>query len=291
MKSWLLEGFRWALLPVVVMGVMALFRKAFPVESLKRTLSEDELSELDDRFIPFRGQIIGGMILIGIIFCFGTWVALSSVNLFLASLDGPAVFRFFPQKAIWWFFPAVGALSLCWEITLQIGTLFSDRATVNLFSDWTNQTSAFWGSASYPGMDSRRVLRWLALLVALPIGVFTVLALNMHATVGNYSIHDCGYASRPCDIYHLADVQRITQIQGFRTRDGKLTKRAGIVLDFSDGRRWSSAAWSDFRETADPNLANFLIGRTGLPMDLAVTEDDIPPLPPSAQPAPKLLAK
>jgi hypothetical protein len=122
------------------------------------------------------------------------------------------------------------------------------------------------------------VLRWLALLIALPIGIFTVLALNMHASIGPDLIRDCGYAFRPCSVYALSDVRRITQVEGFRTKDGKLTKRAGVVLDFKDGRRWSSADWGSFRASVDPALAAFLRAKTGLPLNFAETEDDIPPL-------------
>lgn len=64
-----------------------------------------------------------------------------------------------------------------------------------------------------------------------------------------------------------------------RDRDGKLTRRAGIVIDFSDGRRWSSADIGDFNERLDPALEQFLENRTHLLYNYAQTEADIPPLP------------
>ena len=64
-------------------------------------------------------------------------------------------------------------------------------------------------------------------------------------------------------------------IQGFRTRDGKLVKRAGIVLDFADGRRWSSAAISDFKLTVDPELLDYIKSKTGLEPQYAEAESDI----------------
>lgn len=70
----------------------------------------------------------------------------------------------------------------------------------------------------------------------------------------------------------------MTIIEGFRNRDGKLTRRAGIVIDFSDGNRWSSADYGDFRAGVDPALADFLQGKTHLDYDYAETEADIPPL-------------
>jgi len=222
---------------------MPLFKKLFPAGHGNKDMSQMRIWELDDRFEHLRGRVIGGMLLIGVAFLFGSWLALKYTNLALATIGRPATFRFLPQTAIWWFFPGFGALSLCWELTLQVMALFMGRDTVNLFSDWTNQTTTFWGSASYTGMDSRRVLRWLALLIALPIGLFTVLALNMHATISQNEIRDCGYAFKPCKVYSLADARRITAIEGFRNRYGKLNNRAGISIDFKDGRRRSSAEW------------------------------------------------
>jgi|SRR5208337_1882775 len=278
MESALINILRWAIVPAAVILAMALFRRIFPAGLGNNKISGKRLSELDDQFSPLRGRVIGGMIGVGLLFLSGSWFALSWTNRFLAHSDGPVSFQFLPQSAIWWFFPGFGSLALSWELTLQIWALFGDRATVNLFSDWTNQSNVFWGRASYVGLDSRKVLRWLAMLIALPIGIFTVLALDMHASVGPDTIRDCGYAFRPCTVYALVNVRRITQIEGFKTKDGKMTRRAGVVLDFKDGRRWSSADWGDFRDSIDPALAGFLRTKTGLPISFAETEDGIPPL-------------
>jgi hypothetical protein len=279
MESALIESIRWALVPTVVLGSMAIFKKLFPTGKISRTLGEHKISILDDRFMPLRGKVIGAMIAIAIAFLFGTWLALSGLNRLFANIDSPATLHLLPQTAIWWFFPGFGAVALCWEITLQLWALLGDRDTVNLFSDWTNQTTKFWGAGSCPGMDSRKVLRWLALIIALPLGVMTALALNMHASIGPDTIRDCGYAFKPCTVYRLADVRRLTQIEGFTTKDGKLTNRAGIVLDFKDGRRWSSADWGDFQNTVDPTLLDFLTRKTNLPVETATTAEDIPSLP------------
>jgi hypothetical protein len=68
----------------------------------------------------------------------------------------------------------------------------------------------------------------------------------------------------------------MTIIEGFRNRDGSLVKRAGVVLDFSDGRRWSSADIGDFKSKVDPKLVSFLQGKTGLQPEYAVAKSDIP---------------
>ncbi|HTB18207.1 MAG TPA: hypothetical protein VK708_08820, partial [Bryobacteraceae bacterium] len=59
-------------------------------------------------------------------------------------------------------------------------------------------------------------------------------------------------------------------------RDGKLVKRAGIVLDFSDGRRWSSAAISNFEPNVDQELLRYIQSKTGLEPQYVEAEPDIP---------------
>ena len=68
---------------------------------------------------------------------------------------------------------------------------------------------------------------------------------------------------------------RLTQIDGFRNRDGSLTRQPGFVLDFSDGGRWSSADIGE-RNEIDPVLGAFLVERTHLPLNRAQTEAEIP---------------
>jgi hypothetical protein len=259
-----------AMVPAVVLLSFAYFRKRFPARALQMTPAE--LEELDRRFKRVKYLPTLCMIAVGVAFCFGSHAILAGLNRLAAGPITPSSIRLLPQSAIWWFFPGFGALSLSWEITLQLWAR-GDRKTAMLYNDWSMIRA--WGAN---GMDSRRVLLGLGLLVVLPIGLFTVLALPMHATVGPESIRDCGYAFRNCQVYPLAGARRITAIEGFRNRDGSLTHRAGLVIDFSDGRRWSSAEWGDFKPMVDPALGALLVRTTGLPIESAICDADIPPL-------------
>jgi hypothetical protein len=228
--------------------------------------------------MPLRRRIVGGWLLAGIAFFAVSWFALSGANRLLASFDGPAVFRLFPEPAIWILFPCIGSLTLSWELDLRIWAFLSGRDTVDLFSEWSSNDSTFWGPSRFPQVDYRRVFRWMAFMLAFPAGAAVLLALNMHASVGPDEIRDCGYAFRLCKIYSLADARHITEIQGFRDKSGKLIDRAGLVVEFKDGRRWSSAVWGEWMQSADPALSTFLKQKTGLPLNFAETENDIPSL-------------
>jgi hypothetical protein len=252
-----------------VLLVFALARRYMSAASVKATEPRLSMGDLDNRFGNTQWVVGIGIVLVGLIFIFSTHGALVLMNRYFSNHDGPAEFRLWQQSAIWWFFPGFGALALSWEIVLQLWSALGSREDARLYNYWSIQKSGF---------DVSKLLRWMALLIVLPIGVLTVLALPMHVALRQDHISDCGYAFAPCKVYMYIDARRLTMIDGFRTRDGNLTRSAGIVIDFSDGRRWSSADTGDFSANVNPAFSEFLQKRTGLSINHAQTEDDIPPL-------------
>ena len=254
-----------AIVPLVVAVCFALARKYLKPSA---RLSETQLSALDARFQQTKWVVGISMIVVAVLFAWTTHHLLVPLNRYLAASDGPETsLRLWPQTAIWWFFPGFGAVALCWEITLKLWSAFGQGDTARSYRLWSD------GRA---GLDCTRILRWMALVIALPIGVFTVLALPMHTALRHQDIRVCGYAWAGCKTFEYSKAVRMTLIEGFRDRDGRLHPRAGIVLDFADGRRWSSADIGDFSKSVDAALSAYLIERTGLPLEQAETEMDIP---------------
>lgn len=254
-----------AVVPAAVGVGFALARK-YVKPSVR--LSEYELSVLDERFRRTKWIVGTSMVGVCVVFFWITHHVLVLLNNLFASGDGPTTsLRFWPQTAIWWFFPGFGAITLCWEITLQLWSFFGRAESSVSYRLWSDARAGF---------DCTQILRWMALVIVAPIGVFTVLALPMHAALRSQDIRACGYGWAGCTTFDYSTAVRMTEIQGFRDRDGKLHARAGIVLDFADGRRWSSADIGDFRDTVDPQLSALLVQRTGMSLGHADTEADIP---------------
>jgi hypothetical protein len=253
-----------ALVPAAVYSAFALARKYLPtpVPPSNVRVSPEELTE---RFSTLQWVAGISMVVVGIIFAVSTHAVFVWLNRYSSISQSPDGLRLWPQTATWWFFPGFGALALSWEIVLTLWA-FGDRNEASLYQFWSNQRAGF---------DCTRVLRGMALVIALPIGVLTTLAVPMHSTLRQSDIIDCGYAFKPCQTYQFADARRMTQVDGFRNRDGKLNARAGIVIDFNDGRRWSSADWGDFSRSINPALPELLKARTGLQLGYAATEADI----------------
>lgn len=254
-----------ALVPMAVYAAIALARRYLPAsaEPPRTKLSVEDLSA---RFRTKRWIVTTGMVLVGISFASSTHAILVWLNRYNSVSQSPEGLRLWPQTAIWWFFPVFGSFTFSWELTLLLWGAFGDREEVELYDYWNSLKAGF---------NCTRGLRWMALLIALPVGVLTALAIPMHATLRQNDILDCGYAFTPCQTYRYNEARRMTQVEGFRSRDGKLNARAAIIVDFKDGRRWSSGAWGNFSRSVDPELIAFLESSTGLQLGHAATEKDI----------------
>jgi hypothetical protein len=255
-----------AAIPAVVLSVFALARRYFPAKPAPKVGPGWSVEELSERFAVTQWLVGASMVLIGGAIAWGIHSILVSLNEFVAALDVPSDIVLFPQTAIWWFLPGFAAITLAWEITLGAWSRIGDRNEVMLYNYWTTAKAGF---------DSTRVLRIMVLVIVLPIAILTALEVPAHTSLGTGEIRARGYGFGGTQIYRYSEARKLTVIQGFRNRDGKLVKRAGVVLSFSDGRRWSSADIGDFKPNVDPKLVSLLQAKTGLSTEYAVAESDI----------------
>jgi hypothetical protein len=258
--------------------IFALARRYMSATAVKPPAEHYSQEELNSRFGNTQWIVGLSIAVVGVLFAWSTHAAFIWLNHYLATFDGPTEFQLWPQSAIWWFFPGFGALTLSWEIVLQLWAALGSREEAQLYDYWSIQKTGF---------NATKLIRWMAVVVTLPIAILTILALSVHASLRRDDIRDCGYAFAPCKTYRYSAALRMTTIEGFRDRDGKLTRRAGIVIDFSDGRRWSSADIGDFKDSVDPAVASFLQSKTHLQYEDAETQADIPQLNVGFQPKAK----
>jgi hypothetical protein len=255
-----------ASISAIVLGVFALTRRHMPAKPPPKFAVGWSLDELSARF-AFTQWLVGvGMVLSGGALAWGIHSILVTLNQSVVAFDSPADFVLFPQSAIWWFLPGFAAITLAWDITLGAWSIAGDRNEVMLYNYWTTAKAGF---------DSTRVLRIMALVIGLPITILTLLEVPSHCSLSGTEIRVRGFGFGDTKAYRYSEARKLTVIQGFRNRDGKMVKRAGVLLDFSDGRRWSSANFGDFVPTVDPKLVSYLQAKTGLPVESAVAESDV----------------
>ena len=224
-------------------------------------LTKDQIEDLEAKFAEQQTIINLCCIFSGLAFLFLTHALLVEGYRWLERADGIAGYKIPYQTAIWWFFPGFGALCLCFEITLQVWAIFAGCNVVELYVEWdSRQPKKSRGRIVY--YDARKILRWLALVIALPIGIFTTLALNMHATFSADGVHEFGYAFAKPSFHSYRDIRRITRVDGIWGKHSKFIPRPSLVLDFTDGNRWSQARWDDSRSEIEVSLATMLQRKT-----------------------------
>jgi hypothetical protein len=253
------------IVPAAVVTVLALLRRYMPARKTDPQSLHDRKVDVEE----FRNTSVGvysAMVVVMIAFAFFSHQALVAANRHLAEADGPASFRLLPSSAIWWFFPGFGALCFSWEITLLAWSLLGGSSRVTRFIDWTNERA---------GYDSTRALRWMGLLLAMPIGVATLLAIPMHSSVRDNDIVVGRYAKFTVQYLPYSQASSLAQVDGFRGRNGKFSAHAEMIVDFNNGTRWRSADNRDFTPEPDPGLAEFLQLKTGLPVGHFETEADL----------------
>jgi hypothetical protein len=256
-----------ASIPAVVLTVFALARRFFPAKSAREFGTTYSIEELNVRFRSKQWLFGVGMVLTGTVIALGTHFFLASLNRLGAVLDGPAELVLPPQAAIWWILPIFAGIAMAWETTLGLWSLLGDKKEAALYAYWTMATA---------GLDAVRVLRLMVVVIGLPGIILTFLAIPEHDVLRHEDLRERRYGFSSVKIYRYSEARRMTVIQGFRDREGKLVSSAGIVLDFADGRRWSSADMSDFKPSIDPVLLRYIQTKTGLEPQYAEAESDIP---------------
>jgi hypothetical protein len=254
-----------AAIPVLVVIVFGLARRYAPA-SATAISSPPPLVELESRFSVTQWIVGAAMLGIGFLIFITLHRVLVIANQYFASLDGPAKFLLLPQSAIWFFLPGFAGLALTWDLTLWAWSVFGSKQVALQYEYWSNEKAGF---------NATRVLRIITTVIVLPIAVLTALALPEHDSLQEAGIRSHGYGLVVAKTFDYSSARTLAVIGGFRDRDGRLTKRAGCVLYFADGHKWSSAEVGDFKPTVDSTLLSFLEAKTGLRPKYAETEAEI----------------
>jgi len=240
-------------------------------ENLSLRMSEDDREDLWASFSNRRHLFQFWNLVVGLLFSIGVYFSLVAINERLTGVAIPSEIKLFPSPFLWGFFPAFGGFCLAWDIRVFLWSIFGNSRTAKLYRIWARRSSG--GEQNVYAVSSFN--RWFVRLIVLPTGLFTVLALNLHATIGSESIREFGYAFKPCEVFPYADVRRITYVARHKTSN--TTTGASLVLDFKDGRRWSTGDWGDDADDVDPAVVSLLRKKMAFPLDTANRIEEIPP--------------
>jgi len=207
-------------------------------------LSQDQIDDLEAKFSDWQTLVNISCVATAFLFFLGTHLLLTYASRSFANSDGLSGLHILYQQAIWWFFPGLGAFTLSFEIVLQVWSIFTSRWIVNLYVEWAaRQPKRYRGDDVY--YDSRTLYRWITLFIALPVGIATALALNMHTTFADDGMHEYGYAFASPKFYSYSQIREVIQVEGVLGKHNAFIPGPYDVIDFTDGYRWSQHNWDD----------------------------------------------
>ena len=225
-------------------------------------LTDDEREDLFAHFRDLQVLINACNVAVAIAFAVAVRYGFEAINHSLAGPSVPGRIQLFPDPIIWWFFAGFGALTLPWEITLQIWALFGNRRTVFFYRQWQKRSTSDHTDFTYN--DKLALYHWFILLITLPIAIANSLALNMHSTLGSDALRVCGYAFRPCTVLPYSDIKAIAYLAPkYATKPPAAAK---LIIEFNDGPIWSSANWGNENDDVDPAIVHLIAAHSPVPV-------------------------
>jgi hypothetical protein len=182
-----------------------------------------------------------------------SFLAFSWANRMWSQSDPEVRLVVLPGWYTWMFFSLFGGLTLCWEVTIWGMNWLLGRGVGDSYAQWSD--------AKY-GFQCTRILRWMALILAVPCLVVQILSIPRHASFGPDCLGIGSFARWSTERHRYSDVSEFFVRDGIRLRDGSFESEPSIILRFRDGGEWSSWTLTESR-TLDPGLVEFLAQHIG----------------------------
>ena len=259
LKSLLPKVLYWAFFSLI----LALFRRMAPprFRATERSYVDSQKPE------PLPTGIVGSaMWAVGIGLALLFFV-LRGLNTWWASLDGPCILTQYPTPFIWCFFPGFAAIAIPWPLTVWY---------LRRVGRWEEADAIEDDSDLKGGANTFRIMKWLSIGLVGPIAFFTLLAIPIHLSISDSEVRVGHYASRQTERFPLSQARRLTIVDGYRLKDGSFRQAKDVIIDFADGRRLRGNQVGDGGTSVRDDVTQFLLTKTGLTPERALTMDDIP---------------
>jgi hypothetical protein len=254
------------LVPVVIVLTLQLIRKLAPAPKAVETEAGEGRGQTSELLPP--GVAGAFMCLVGLLLALSFFL-LRWANHQWAAMDGPAELRLYEVPVIWCLLPGFAALSIPWPFTIWLLRKLGRSEDAYLIATDSNRRA---------GMNSFSIMKWLTIGITGPIAVVTVLAIPMHVSITNTEIIVGHFAQLHAERFQLSQARRATLVEGIRYRDRSFHAQRDLLLDFVDGRRFHANVEGDGGTSVPFEVVHLLLAKTGLPLEHAQTEVDIPPI-------------
>lgn len=240
---------RGIVIPVAIGLVFGLARRYLPARA-KRVSAEDAIESAGLQVYVTVAILVSMAAIAG-----GSFYFLKGLN-YLWAQTGPKPERMLlPDYVDWMFFPIFGGICLGWELVFQIWARFINRRKAETYDAWSTEKVGF---------DSTRVLRWMALLIALPVTGIELMLVPVHDSFYADHIAIGRFGRIATENHAYSTVRYFETYQGIRGKGGRLSRQPTIVLKFDDGAEWSS--WTTREDMVpDRRMVEYLTGKIGRP--------------------------
>jgi hypothetical protein len=251
-------------------------------EELTAGMSHDAREDLAARLRDMQTSVNACTVLMFFVFAFSIHYALASICGRLTNSDPDALLSVPYQPGIWWFFPCFGGFTMAWELTLQLWSLIGRRKTANQYRELAKTfLSSYRGQMA--AFQTQTFMKWVAILLALPIGVFSALALNMHTNFESAGLRECGYAFHTCQLHAYSELTGVIHSDGVINSHGHYVKKPNVVLEFRSGYHWRSSTYELGDKATIQRIEELAIEKSGLQLESVPSEPAVPKSQPPVQ--------
>lgn len=260
--SWLDSAIRGIAVPVVIAIAFRWFRRKFPFKQVS-VKSEQLLEPVPAWYTPV--SIVIWLVAIPVV-TFSIAATVRSLNALITSAQGPVEFQLAPTPAWWYLYGGMGGLSFSLSLTALAMRWLAGR---DRYASWT------FSHNQQAGFDTDRVAHYFALVIMVPYTLAFLPSIGCHTRFSDDEIGIQTYADLKETRYSYHDVRSIAVVKGSLMRNGEFYKDPRIVIDFKDGRRWSSRDSFRDPEEINPDLAAFIALKTGMEYQYVDTAADL----------------
>jgi hypothetical protein len=250
------------LIPAIVALVLLVSRKYLRVPGRLRA----ERFDRDTKRRLTSGRFNAIALAVAISLAIGGYYALMGANRLFALLDRAALLQVYPVKALWMIAPFFAALAAPWPLVLGVARRTAYRWDAEYIEAQSSEQTGF---------DTYRLLRWMNLVLLLPMALATLLVVPERLSFTDTEILWTHYAHLRPEVFRYADARRATLIDGYHQRDGRLVRHPDLVVDFADGHRLSGNAVGDGGSVPSQREIDLILNKTKLQPGHAETQDDI----------------
>lgn len=251
------------IVPVAVAAAFYFFGRKFPAQTSASLTREEMATPLSGRWTFLSNALT---IVIGVILFLAVVNGARFVNSVWATSHGPSAFLLTPTN--WWWYIYGGFAGLCLGCPLATMSLrkVMDRKSWEILLAQQNQKAGF---------DCNKAMRWLAYLVLVPYTALFLPSLGCHARFSTNEIGIQGYLDWKEARYAYSDVTRLALIDGWLNRSGEFKSDPRLLIDFRDGKRWTTRDGFRDPEPVRRDLLDYLIAHIEVGLTHVRTEQSL----------------